>query len=59
MVLLFLLYNNEKICIATGINDTNNVFLEIVGRGQLTNTSLQKIPVNKIKSSSIISTDMR
>ena len=35
--------NNEKGCIVTGINDTNNVFLEIAGRGQLTITSLQNI----------------
>lgn len=33
--------SNEQICIATGINDTNNVFLEIAGRGQLTNNSLK------------------
>lgn len=55
----FIGVNNERICIATGINDTNNVFLEIAGRGQLTNVSLHKILENKIESGSIISTDMR
>ena len=47
--------SNEQICIATGINDTNNVFLEIAGRGQLTNNSLK----DKIESECVISTDKR
>ncbi len=51
--------SNEQICIASGINDMNNVFLEIAGRGQLTNKSLEKILKNKIEAGSIISTDKR
>lgn len=51
--------SNELICIATGINDSNTVFLEIAGRGQLTNNSLNKILENKIQEGAIISTDKR
>ena len=51
--------SNEQICIASGINDMNNVFFEIAGRGQLTNDSLKKILKNKIAAGSIISTDKR
>ena len=51
--------SNELICIATGINDTNNVFLEIAGRGQLTNNSLKEILNDKIDKGSIIATDKR
>ena len=51
--------SNEQICIATGINDTNNVFLEIAGRGQLTNNSLKDILKDKIESECVISTDKR
>lgn len=49
----------EQICIASGINDTNYVFFEIAGRGQLKNESLKSILQNKIESGSIISTDKR
>ncbi|MEG2792994.1 MAG: IS1595 family transposase [Bacilli bacterium] len=51
--------SNEQICIASGINDTNHVFFDIAGRGQLTNDSLTKILQNKIMEGSIISTDKR
>ncbi len=51
--------SNEQICIASGINDTNYVFFEIAGRGQLTNKSLEKILQDKVESGSIISTDKR
>ena len=51
--------SNEQICIASGINDMNNVFFEIAGRGQLTNKSLEKILKNKVEAGSIISTDKR
>lgn len=51
--------SNEQICIASGINDTNNVFFEIAGRWQLTNDALKEILQNKIESGSIISTDKR
>lgn len=51
--------SNEQICIASGINDTNYVFFEIAGRGQLTNDSLKEILKDKIESGSIISTDKR
>ena len=51
--------SNEQICIASGINDTNYVFFEIAGRGQLTNESLEKILKDKVESGSIISTDKR
>lgn len=51
--------SNEQICIASGINDTNNVFFEIAGRGQLTNDALKEILRNKIESGSIISTDKK
>lgn len=51
--------SNEQICIASGINDTNHVFFEIAGRGQLTNQSLKQILENKIEQGSIISTDKR
>lgn len=49
----------EQICIASGINDTNHVFFEIAGRGQLTNESLEKILENKIGTGAIVSTDKR
>ena len=51
--------SNDQICIASGINDTNTVFFEIAGRGQLTNESLKNILRDKIVSGSIISTDKR
>lgn len=51
--------SNEQICIASGINDTNHVFFEIAGRGQLTNNALKNILENKIEEGSIISTDKR
>ena len=51
--------SNEQICIASGINDTNHVFFEIAGRGQLTNQSLKHILENKIEEGAIISTDKR
>ena len=51
--------SNEQICIASGINDMNNVFFEIAGRGQLTNNSLERILKNKVEAGSIISTDKR
>ena len=51
--------SNEQICIASGINDMNNVFFEIVGRGQLKNKSLEKVLKNKIEAGSIITTDKK
>lgn len=49
--------SNEQICISCGINDSNDVFLEIAGKGQLTNVRLSEILKNKIEKGSIISTD--
>lgn len=51
--------SNDQICIASGINDTKNVFFEIAGRGQLTNEALTKILEGKIEKGAKVSTDKR
>ena len=51
--------SSDQICILSGINDTNDVIMEMASRGEISGNIITKILTGKIENGSIISTDRK
>lgn len=51
--------SKDQICIFSGVNDTNDVIMEIANRGEIKNGDIIRILKNKIEDGSIINTDRK
>lgn len=49
--------SRERICVMTGVNDPNETFLEVTGRGALSRGRAMDAPRGRIASGSVVATD--